>query len=1188
MMEKTKKAPMKILYFFMKSTIFFREIIKLAGIIRLSNVKLSFSGGKLIIFGKNLDKMKKIVLLIMLFSCFWVYPQFNPNAPWMVNNAAAKSGQANIDDLVTAFNQYWSTRDYKKKGSGYKPFKRWEYHWRNNTNPQGFLITPREMWNAFNEKNSRLNNRNNSTTSSVQVPVSNWEPLGPFSNATPESTRARGRVNTILVDPSNPNIVYMGTPAGGIWKSTNAGTSWTAMSDNLPQIGVSGIAVDYNNSNVIYIATGDCDANDTYSVGVMKSIDGGVTWNTTGLTFATTNKRAGDIIINPTNSNMLWCATSDGVYKTIDAGANWTLSQAGNFAQGRIRLKPGDPNTVYAVTTNKFYRSTNAGTSFIVNLAISGLPSTSGRFVMDVTSANSNYIYILSATTANAFQGIYRSVNGGTNWTKMSGTTDIFENTQSWYDLSLGVSQTNADELYTGCLNVWKSTNGGVTSTKLNDWATYNPSFTHADVHYIRFFGNKLFVGSDGGIYLSEDNGVTFTDKTAEAQISQIYKISVSKQTASKVSAGFQDNGGYFYDNSLWKSYHGGDGMDTAIDPTNSNLCYGFLYNGQSLFISNNGGNSLTGGAAAPAGQTGNWVTPMIANSVGELFSGFANLYILTAGAWVQQSVTSFGTGNIDYLAVDPSNDNIMYAANGGSLYKSTDRGINFVLAYSAASAITSIDVHSSDSNIVYLTTQGTAGLALKSINGGTAFTSISQGLPNIGKNIIVHQGRNTDNPLYVGTSLGVYYRDDTMTQFEPFDTNLPNVSVTDLEINLEDSKIIASTYGRGVWQSSIPVVVPSDDIKLVGITSPTYEAISCDGQIAPQIYVKNNGTNTISTSTINYTLNAIPYSYNWSGTISPLETIAVNLPQQTLGKGAYAFAVNSTIPNDAFNDNNTGTSIFFINDAGTVNVTNAFESAATSLLDYNEGSTSGLWTRGIRTGSALASFTNVYTTNTTGNYPDLTRAYLVSQCYDLTSLSNPEISFKMSFDLEVNWDIVYVEYSTDLGQSWHVLGQQGTNWYNSNRTPQTNGNDCYNCVGAQWTGTDTTLRTYNYSLASLGAPANIIFRFVFQSDESVNQLGVVVDDFLIGGTLANQTFDLNKIVIYPNPSTGIYTIFSGNVPLDELEVFDITGKVIVKKKDIALTNNSATLNLTSLSDGVYFVRITSENQTTVKRIIKN
>ncbi len=1128
--------------------------------------------------------MKKIILIVMLFCCFWVYPQFNPNAPWMVNNAAARSGQANIDELVTSFDQYWLSRDYKKKGSGYKPFKRWEYHWRNKTNPQGFLITPQEMWNAYNQKKSRVSNRN---ASSMLVPTSNWEPLGPFSNATPQSTRARGRVNVVHVDPSNPNIIYMGAPAGGIWKSTNAGTSWTAMSDNLPQIGVSGIAVDHNNSNIIYIATGDCDAADTYSVGVMKSIDGGATWNTTGLTYATTNKLIGDIIINPSNSNMLWAATSDGVYKTIDAGVTWTLSQAGDFSQGRIRLKIGDPNTVYAVSVNRFYRSVNAGSTFTV--VTSGLPISSGRMVMDVTAANPNYIYILSATSGNAFQGIYRSVNGGTNWTKTSGTTDIFENTQSWYDLALGVSQTNADELYTGCLNVWKSTNGGVSCTKLNDWATFNPSFTHADIHYIRFFGNKLFVGSDGGIYLSEDNGVTFTDKTAEAQISQIYKISVSKQSAAKVSAGFQDNGGYFYDNSLWKSYHGGDGMDTAIDPTNSNLCYGFLYYGQSLFISNNGGNSLTGGAAGPAGQTGNWVTPLIANSVGELFSGFSNLYILTAGAWVQQSVTGFGGGNIDQLAVDPSNDNIMYAANGTSLYKSIDRGINFSLVYSAAAAITSIDVNTTNSSLVYLTTQGTAGEALKSINGGTSFTSINQGLPSIGKNIIVHQGRNSNNPLYVGTSLGVYYRDDTMSQFEPFDTNLPNVSVTDLEINLEDSKIIASTYGRGVWQSAIPVVVPADDIKLVGITSPTYQAISCDGQIAPQIYVKNNGMNAINTSTINYTLNATPYSYNWTGTLNPLETIAVNLPQQTLAKGAYALAVNSTIPNDAFNDNNTGTSIFFINDVGTENVTNTFESAATSLLDYNEGSTAGLWTRGIRVGSALATNSNnVYTSNITNNYPDLTKAYLVSQCYNLTNLSNPEISFKMAFDLESDWDIVYVEYSTNLGQSWQVLGQQATNWYNSNRTPQTNGNDCNNCVGAQWTGTDTTLKTYNYSLASLGAPANIIFRIVFHSDESVNQLGVVIDDFLIGGTLANETFDLNKIVIYPNPSTGVYTIFSGNLPLDELEVFDVTGKVIVKKSDVALTNNSATLNLTSISDGVYFVRITSENQTTVKRIIKN
>ena len=1133
--------------------------------------------------------MKKIVLLIMFFNCILVYPQYNRNAPWITNNAKAKAGQATIDELVASFDQYWLTRDRSQKGSGYKPFMRWENHWRNKTNAQGFLITPQEMWNAYNEKKSRANNKN---SANALLPTSNWEPIGPFANATLGTTRARGRVNVVHVDPSNPNVVYMGTPAGGIWKSTNAASSWTAMSDNLPQIGVSGIAVDHNNSNIIYIATGDCDANDSYSVGVMKSIDGGVTWNTTGLTFTTTNKSAGDIIINPTNSNMLWCATSDGIYKTIDAGVTWTISQAGDFAQGRIRLKPGDSNTVYAVSNNRFYRSTNSGTSFTA--IITGLPLSSGRLIMDVTAANANYIYILSATSSFGFQGIYRSTNGGTNWTKTSGTTDIFESTQAWYDLALAVSQTNQDELYTGCLNVWKSTNGGVNSTKLNDWATLNATFTHADIHYLRFFGNKLFCGSDGGIYLSETNGTAFVDKTAEAQISQIYKISVSKQTATRVSAGFQDNGGYFYDTNLWKSYHGGDGMDNAIDPTNSNICYGFLYYGQSLFISSNAGTSLSSSAAGPALETGtndtggNWITPMLINSAGELFAGYSRVYKLTGGAWVQQSTDQIGSGDIDNMAVDPSNDNNMYVSNGASLYKSTNRGVTFVLVYSASAGITSIDVHSSNSNIVYLTTGGTGGEALKSTNGGAAFTSINQGLPNIGKNIIVHQGRNSNNPLYIGTSLGVYYRDDTMSQWEPFDTNLPNVSVTDLEINLEDSKIIASTYGRGAWQASIPFLAPTDDIKFVGVTSPNFGAVDCDGQISPQVLVKNNGLNPINSATINYTLNGTPYSTNWSGNINPSETISVDLPQETLAKGAYTFGVNSTAPNDAFSDNNIGTSIFYINDSGTVNVTNTFELATNALLDYNEGSTTGLWTRGFRVGSALASTSVVYTTNTTGNHPDLTKAYLVSQCYNLTNLTNPEISFKMAFDLEINWDIVYVQYSTDSGQNWQVLGVQGTNWYNSNRTPQTSGTDCYNCVGAQWTGTDTTLRTYNYSLASLGSPTNIIFRIVFQSDEAVNQLGVIVDDFLIGGTLANETFDINKIVISPNPSNGNFTIYTGNINLEELEVFDVAGKIILKKNNIALTNNSAQLDLTSVSSGIYFVRIKSDNQTTVKRIIKN
>ena len=224
-----------------------------------------------------------------------------------------------------------------------------------------------------------------------------------------------------------------------------------------------------------------------------------------------------------------------------------------------------------------------------------------------------------------------------------------------------------------------------------------------------------------------------------------------------------------------------------------------------------------------------------------------------------------------------------------------------------------------------------------------------------------------------------------------------------------------------------------------------------------------------------------------------------------------------------------------------------------------------------------------VYTTNLTGDYPNNIKSYIVSQCYNLSNVINPEISFAMKFDLEDNWDIVYVQYSTDFGANWNVLGTMGANWYNSDRTPETTGNDCNNCPGAQWTGTNTTLTTYSYPLNTLNSETNIIFRIVFHSDEGVNNLGVNIDDFVINGTLSNQDFELDNVVIYPNPSNGIFNISYGNAKISSIEVFDLTGKIIVSKKEIQ--ENS--IDLSNTQTGIYFVKIATDNQTTVKRIIK-
>lgn len=1131
--------------------------------------------------------MKKTYLVLTLLCSFLGYSQFNESAPWMQKSASSESKkELPIDDIVSLFNEYWKNHDKNKRGSGYKPFMRWENHWRDKTNTDGSLITPDQMWAAWNQKQYQKVQRNGNQNRSL--PVSNWMPIGPFTHVNTGSwSSGQGRVNFVYVDPTNANILYVGAPAGGIWKSTNNGSTWTPLSDQLPQIGVSGIVVDHTNPNVIYIATGDKDSSDTYSIGVLKSTDGGITWNTTGLTFANTSTLAGDIIINPNDTNMLWVATSVGLYRTLNGGTTWTMEQAGDFSQGSIRVKPDDSNTVYAVTNTKFYRSTNAGDTFVE--VMTGLPASSGRLLLDVTPANANYLYILSATTGYAFQGIYKSTNGGTNWSKTSGLTDVFESNQAWYDLAFAVSDTNAEELYTGCLNVWKSVNGGTFVTKVNNWnAPTAAAYTHADIHFLRFYGGKLYAGTDGGVYRSTNNGVNFTDLTAGLQISQFYKIAVSKQSADKMVGGLQDNGGHAYSSNQWKNFYGADGMDTAIDPNNSDKYYGFIQNGNSLYISSNAGNTLGSSVGSPGGTDGNWVTPLMANAAGELFSGFAGLYKLVGSAWVLQNTNSVGTGNLEHIAIDPSNDNNMFVVNGSNLYKSTDKGITFTLTYSATSNITSVCVHSSNSNIIYITTSGTGGQTLKSTNGGTIFVSFSTGLPSIGKNVIRHQGRNSLNPLYLGTSLGVYYRDDSMSQWEPFDINLPNVSVTDLEINLEDSKLTAATYGRGIWQTAIPAEAPPMDIKLVSVSNPS-SSINC-GSFTPQVTVKNMGANPINTVTIDYQYNGTPLNTVWNGTIAPSASQVIDLPELSAAKGAYILNVVTTTVNDAYSDNNQSSIPFYVNDGGTVGVVNTFETTGSSLLTYNDGTTVSQWQRGIRSSGTMSGglANNVYTTNFTGNYPDMTKAYLVSQCYNLTNVTNPVIRFKMKFDLEPNWDVAYVQYSTNFGQTWNVLGTQGANWYNSNRTPATTGADCNNCPGAQWTGTDTTLKSYFYPLNALNTEANVIFRIVFHSDESANQLGVLIDDFVIEGTLATQNFELTNVAIYPNPSTGIFNIALGTFTPEMITVYDLSGKVILTEENVTISDSNYSLNLSNVATGIYFVKIASETQSVVKRIIKN
>lgn len=1097
--------------------------------------------------------MRRKLLLLFVLLTGLVNAQFNESAPWMKNlksstdiskskSSTLSNDTKALSELTKAFNIYWQGKNYKKKGSGYKPYKRWENYWKHQLNSNGEVPNAKAILNSFKNK-KRFG-------SISQNPTSTWTSIGPNRPGTYSgSLPGTGRINSIAVDPNNSAIWYAGAPAGGIWKSTDSGENWTNLFDKFLQIGVSGIAIDPNNSDIIFIATGDDDAADSYSIGVYKSEDGGLNWAATSLSAEndsnwSTGRLMSEIQIDPANSNNVWVATSFGLYKSEDAGLTWNRKQAGNITD--FRLKPGNSNIVYAITDNAYYRSED-GDNFTEITGI--LPQSSGRRVLDVSANNPDILYILTAENGPDFeyQGLYKSTDSGLTFTESPNTQNIMESNQAWFDLAISVNPENADEVYVGCLNIWKSENGGNTFSRLNNWAVNNQAYTHADIHTIKFYNNILFTGTDGGLYTSSDNGLNFIDRTGNMEITQLYRISIGKNDISRIAGGSQDNAGYVATNNDWNVFTAGDGMDYEVDPTNKEIVYGFTQFGDNLFITTNAGQSV-GVIGRPTESNNNnastnWITPLAIDSEGNVFGGFnQRIFKLVGNVWEEWS-DSFGSNYLEDLEIDPTNPLIMYAVDQNFIYRSDDGGETFNQFTFVPGNISDLAVNQQDGSTIYITTSNRVGTPIASQPASRGIYKIpvnqdgsSGEVQDISYDIptdqaylsIAHQGRNEDNPIYVGTNLGVYRIDDTLTEWEDYSSDLPNVAVSDLEISLEDEVIIASTYGRGTFKSPIPVTKPNTDIRLASIT-PDNNNILC-GAIIPTALIENKGLSTVENITVEYSVNGGSLlSINWSGSLASEETLSITLDELSgliIGQNNLNISVNTN--NDAFADNNESNSQFILTTNTLENSIFDFETTEASLYTADDNSTTSIWEIGIPNGTLLNSTTSgtqVIGTNLNGNHPDATLSYIYSGCYDFTTLISPSLKFSMAYDLEVNYDILYVQYTIDNGNTWSNLGSINSqpNWYNSNRTNASSGasDDCQNCPGAQWTGTNATMTEYSYDFnlnanngeVDLTSADNIIFRIVFHSDPSVNQEGVIIDDFQVSGLIDDEDDDNDGVL---------------------------------------------------------------------------
>lgn len=1140
--------------------------------------------------------MKQTTFIILLFIPLLAFSQATQNnAPWMKDNNLKKKGKLTLNEISTSAESFFKTIDKDKKGSGLKPFKRWEYHWSHFTKSDGTIAPASELWTAWEQKNAL-----NSTSQNNANDTSNWTSLGPYSHTNTASwSSGQGRVNVVTIDPSNPNTYYVGAPAGGIWKSTDAGVNWEPLTDYLPQIGVSGIAVHPTDSNTIYIATGDDDSSDSYAIGVMKSTDGGVTWSATGSISADSMN---DIYIDPNNTNTVIVATSNGVFKTTNAGVSWSQKLAGNIID--LKMKPGSSSVFYAASASTFYRSADGGNTF-TSVSITGFTG-SRRIALAVTPANPNLVYFVSyngSSTKNGFNGVYKSTNSGSSFAKTTEADDIFEGSQSWYDLAITVSDSNENTVYIGVLNIWKSTDGANNFTKMNNWSSPTAdSYTHADIHFLSFIDGKFFAGTDGGVYVSTNHGTKFTDLTENLAISQFYKISVAQQNSSNIVGGLQDNGGYAYKDNKWNNYFGADGMDCAINATNPDNYFGFIQYGGQLYETADGGLTRKSSVGAPSAETGTgdsggrWVTPMVSNSKGEIYAGYSQLYKLVNGNWVKISNHAFN-GDLYHIEIDPNNDNNIYVTKSNGLYKSIDAGKTFTkVNLSILLSINSIEISNNDSNVAWVTTNGEVYKTSNLLSAFPTFISITGNLPLDSKLVIRHHPGHKDNRIYLGTTLGVYYIDDTLTQWVTFDNKLPNVAVRDIEINEKDSKLYAATYGRGVFMTDITKSLPANDIKLVSIDSPLNNSNSC-GVVTPTLTVKNQGVNSITAITVNYNIDGATNSvYNWTGTLASEATTQITIPKFSIAKGDHTLNLETTITNDLYSSNNKSANSFSINELNATPTTiNSFETVNDELLVETTGDTlDNLWQRGAPAKFLLnsaATGTNAYITGLTGNHPDKTTSYLYTKCYDLTLVTNPILSFKMAFDIEKDWDHMYVEYTTNQGQTWNILGAASdANWYNSSSTE--NG-----LPGKQWTGlgeetnplggTNATIHDYTYDLATFTNQSSLMFRFKFVADDATNEEGAMIDDLVITGVLPVHEFDeIGGLSIYPNPSNSIFNINWTQGNDFSISVFDLTGKLVAQEKSNSKSLRIFSLDMSKFSKGIYFAKIKVDDKQSTKKLI--
>ena len=695
-----------------------------------------------------------------------------------------------------------------------------------------------------------------------------WKLIGPQPISFGAGYISSGRVSALAVDPRDNDVVYAGGAQGGVWKTTDGGTTWIPLTDDQPSLATGSIAIDPSNPDTIYVGTGEenFSGDSYYGAGILKSTDGGATW--TNIVGPFLRQRIGELAVHPADGKTILATTSagfgtpagtaTGLYRSTDAGLTWTRALAG-VATG-VFFDPNQPDIAWAAlgnvagsVANGVYRSTDAGATWAPasGTAPNALPSPSsmGRIAIanNPTRPDSVYAAISNPATGSgaSLNGIFRTNDAGKTWTKLaSPVPDICgSNQQCWYDLVIRPHPKDPSLLFAGGIRPYRPLDGGATSWQQLSWIPSGNGTPHDDQHVMVFTndGTRLYNSNDGGVWSTDvfqNSTIVWNNLNATLGLTQFYGGQAIHPTNPQIGlAGAQDNGSQRYGGQLqWDLLLFADGGWAAIDQSSPNIAYATFQNisvWRTLhFGAGNDFISVTNGINQSDRHSFIASFVIDPSNPRRMYYGTFRLYrsVDGGGLWtpISADLTDSRAGLISAIAVSPANPNVIYTgASTGAVFQSTDGGNSWndrSLALPIR-AVTQVAADPIDPFTVYITFSGFAGSSAlsghiyKSTDGGNNWTDMSGNLPDIPVNDLAIDP-DLPNTFYAGTDLGVMVTTDGGTTWNPLGAGLPKVAVFSLALHRSSRTLRAATHGRSMWDYSLDFVPSSRPV--IGSISPS------------------------------------------------------------------------------------------------------------------------------------------------------------------------------------------------------------------------------------------------------------------------------------------------------------------------------------------------------------------------------